>query len=98
MLLRTDGLRLWNSLNSRTRIGLAKICSALILFGCGLSSLGSAGCQQSVGGDCIHRGWSPNSRDEVQVDPADPEDQLANQKAAVEEYKLQREGFVADEE
>lgn len=74
---------------------LIKNCSTLAVLGCSLASIALTGCQTGVGGQTLP---SPSYlRDDVQFHPAGPEDQLTNQKAALEEYKLQREGFVGDD-
>ena len=78
------------------KLRLITNCSVLSLLGCSLLSLVLTGCQTSVGGDAVHSGTY--LRDGVQFHPTGPEDQLADQRAALEEYKLQREGFVADED
>ena len=78
------------------KIRLIKNCSALALLGCGLLSVGLTGCQTSMGGQTLP---SPSYlRDDVQFYPAGTEDQLSHQKAALEEYKLQREGFLDDDQ
>ena len=77
------------------KIRLIKNCSTLALLGCSLLSLGLTGCQTSVGGQTLPS--ASYLRDDVQFHPAGPEDQLPRQKAALQAYKLQREGFLADE-
>lgn len=71
-----------------------KIGSTLLL-GVALASTALTGCQTSVGGQTLPS--ASYLRDDVQFYPAGPEEQLANQKAALEEYKLQQEGFAAGE-
>ena len=55
----------------------------------------ATGCQTSVGGQTLPSAFY--LEDDTQYYPAGAEFKLANQKERLDEYRLQREGFAADE-
>ena len=63
-------------------LGLIGLCSAL------------TGCQSTVGGQTLPSAYY--LRDDVQYHPAGPEFILSNTVQAIEQYKLDQQGFADD--
>ncbi len=61
-------------------------------LGCALMTCTFVGCQTSVGGQTLPSAYY--LRDDMQYYPHGPEEQLPNQRYALEQYNLERQGLI----